>query len=712
MDEFSRDMMSNLLGNPHSASSSSQRSSWRIDNVRLKVLALFNANPDHFDVVFVANATAGIKLVMESFREAPNGFWYGYHRDAHTSLVGVRETASSGHRCFESCEVENWLDGEEMEFRGAKDSSLKLFAYPAQSNMNGCRLPLNWPRRFRSLMDGGHEYVFTLLDAAAHVSTSPLDLSDVSKAPDFTVLSFYKIFGFPDLGALMVRKEASHVLQHRRYFGGGTVEMVTCNQEQWHIKKEGSIHDQLEDGTLPFHSIVALDNAMNIHSRLFGTLHQVSLHTSFLAKNLYDGLVSLRHSNGRTVCNIYQDPSSNYNNSRTQGPVIAFNLRDKQGAWISNSEVEKLAVIKNIHLRSGGLCNPGGIASSLNLSPWEMKRNFSSGQRCAGDNDIIRGKPSGMIRVSVGAMSTMQDITTFLEFLAEFFVEDKLTTQKGELQTSPSSGFYIETLMVFPIKSCGGWRIPNNITWDIKAEGLAWDREWCLVHQGTRIALSQKRHPKMALLKPSLDFDKGVLRVHYHGAIPPDTPCEIEISLSADPALFYASIAPNECPTSRVCGDTISAQSYASSTITSFFTNILGIPCYLTRFPPSGSGSSMRHAKVHLQTPTSQPLPGTSSPSRRPILLSNESPILTISRSSLNRLNETIKAKTPSGKAASAEVFRANIIIAEDPASPPGIEQPYIEDSWCTMKTWSQRAEDEGKEDERESTVLEVLGPC
>jgi molybdenum cofactor sulfurtransferase len=61
---------------------------------------------------------------------------------------------------------------------------------------------------------------------------------------------------------------------------------------------------------------------------------------------------------------------------------------------------------------------------------------------------------------------------------------------------------------------------------------------------------------------------------------------------------------------------------------------------------------------------------------------------LTISRSSLNRLNELIKAE--GGKAAQAEVFRANIIVAEDLASTPGSEQPYAEDRWRYMQIGRQ----------------------
>jgi selenocysteine lyase/cysteine desulfurase len=65
MEAHMADMMSDLYGNPHSGSPSSQLSTSRIEDIRHKVLQFFRADPDEFDVVFVANATAGIKLVME-----------------------------------------------------------------------------------------------------------------------------------------------------------------------------------------------------------------------------------------------------------------------------------------------------------------------------------------------------------------------------------------------------------------------------------------------------------------------------------------------------------------------------------------------------------------------------------------------------------------------------------------------------------------------
>jgi molybdenum cofactor sulfurtransferase len=670
-------MISGLYGNPHSRSPSSILSTKRIDNVRLRALRFVKADPDEFDLVFVANATAAIKLVVEGFRACRQGFSYRYHRDSHTSLVGVRESAVMS-QCLESDEaVEQWLmAGGDGDGDGERPS---VFAYPAQSNMNGRRLALSWCSRVRQRKRNS----YTLLDAAALVSTSPLDLSNPEDAPDFTALSFYKIFGFPDLGALIVRKSSGHMVTKREYFGGGTVEMVSCMREQWHLLKDQSIHEQLEDGTLPVHSILALDNALDVHYGLYGSMKQISKHTSFLANKLFQGLSSLRHYNGRRVCKIYTSSKSSYLDPQIQGPVIAFNIRNSDGTWVANSEVEKIASIKNIHIRTGGVCNPGGIAHHLELEPWEMERNFSSGQRCGNNIEGVDGKPTGIIRVSLGAMSNRKDVTMFIDFVREFYMEQprELGTKGSTSPLPHGSGMYIESLTVYPIKSCGGWPIPANTPWEVKDEGLAWDREWCLVHAGTYQALSQKRYPRMTLLRPKIDLEAGLLRVILHDNTE-KKPWQISIPLYSGPESLKAR-------SSNVCSESVDAHIYTSPHITDFFTTALGVPCCLARFPPGGSGLSRRHAKAHLQQHQlpqnrriekdifSTPLPSLP---QQPILLSNESPILFITRSSLNHLNSLIALK--GGKPAHPSVFRSNIVIGSSwPAT-----AAYSEDKWARLQ--------------------------
>ena len=266
---------------------------------------------------------------------------------------------------------------------------------------------------------------YTLLDAAALASTAPLDLSDTAQAPDFVALSFYKIFGFPNIGALIVRKDSAHVLQSRKYFGGGTVDMIITIQDTWHAKKEGSLHDRLEDGTLPFHSIFALDHAMTVHERLYGPnpMKFISLHTAQLGKMLYDGLSGLKHSNGVSVCRIYKDDAAVYGDASLQGATIAFNVVRADGNMVGYEDVEEAADERQIFVRSGSLCNPGGMATYLQWSPPEMRAAYAAGHRCTNPTQIMMGKATGVVRVSLGAMSSASDVRTLVRFLEDVYQE-------------------------------------------------------------------------------------------------------------------------------------------------------------------------------------------------------------------------------------------------------------------------------------------------
>ncbi|KAI1126106.1 PLP-dependent transferase [Nemania abortiva] len=435
VEGFASKMVTGLYGNPHSENSPAKLSGDVVDQVREKMLNFFGASPEDFDLIFVANATAAVKLVADCFRDLAEKsrdrkFWYGYHKDAHTSVVGVRELTHGQFHCFENDEeVEEWLQFPENAYANrANPNGLGLFAYPGQSNMTGRRLPLSWSWRARH--SESLQNTYTLLDAAALAMTYPMEniFQDPDRAPDFTCFSLYKIFGFPDVGALVVRKESGHILTLRKYFGGGTVSMVaTFGDTPWHRSKglqapTYKLHEGLEDGTLPFHSILALDEAIDVHLRLYGSMKNISAHTSHLIDHLYRGMAELRHSNGRPACLIYSE-NSDFKNPSKQGSAIAFNMVTPSGDYVSYTDVERMANDAGFYIRSGGVCNPGGIFSLLGYEPWMTERALSAGHHCGSNGiSVLHRLPTGIVRASLGAMSTRQDVDLFLDFLRTAFV--------------------------------------------------------------------------------------------------------------------------------------------------------------------------------------------------------------------------------------------------------------------------------------------------
>ncbi|KAL4868009.1 hypothetical protein BDV12DRAFT_197721 [Aspergillus spectabilis] len=431
IEAYAADLQNNLYGNPHSDNTPSRVSGARVDAIRIQLLRFFGADPVDFDLIFTANATASIKLVGECMSHYTRsqtsssrrrGFDYVYHQDSHTSLVGLREMATGGSKCLLGDQaVEKWIDGRKSRFR-RKD--VTLFAYPGQSNMTGRRIPRSWPGRIRRT----HRDTYILWDAAAIASTSFLDLSDAESAPDFTAVSLYKIFGYPDVGCLIVRKAAAGVLRQRRYFGGGTVDMVinspSTRTPSWHAMKTQSLHDVLEDGTLNFHSIAAIPHAIETHSRLFGSMSEVSSHCAFLIAHLFQQLMSLRHSNNLPLCRVYTG-SNHYafDNPTLQGPTISLSVLDPSGNIHGYADVEREADKDHIYLRSGSVCNPGGMAYLGWVRMEEMKGAWDAGHRCSEPIQEVYGQTTGIVRVSLSAMSTMADVEGFVEWLGRRYLD-------------------------------------------------------------------------------------------------------------------------------------------------------------------------------------------------------------------------------------------------------------------------------------------------
>ncbi|KAL2820156.1 pyridoxal phosphate-dependent transferase [Aspergillus cavernicola] len=440
IQSYAQDLQANLYGNPHSDNTPSRVSGARVDAIRVQLLRFFGASPDDFDLVFTANATASIKLVGEcmshytrsgraSSSSKRRGYHYVYHQDSHTSLVGLREIATGGSMCLlGDAAVENWID----QHGGHRSKTVTLFAYPGQSNMTGRRTPRSWSRRIRR----SHKDTYILFDAAALASTSPLDLCDTESAPDFTAVSLYKIFGYPDVGCLIVRKAAAKVLQQRRYFGGGTVDMVinspSARISSWHATKTESIHEALEDGTLNFHSIAAIPHAIETQSRLFNSMSDVSSHCAFLIAQLYRHLTSLRHSNNAPVCRIYTGSQHHgFGDPSVQGPTIALSVLGPSGNIHGYTDVEREADKKQIYLRSGSVCNPGGMAYLGWARMEDMKAAWHAGHRCSDPIQEVYGQTTGIVRVSLGAMSTKADINGFIEWLSRKYIDRDISPSRS-----------------------------------------------------------------------------------------------------------------------------------------------------------------------------------------------------------------------------------------------------------------------------------------
>ncbi|KAG1671558.1 hypothetical protein FOA52_011280 [Chlamydomonas sp. UWO 241] len=462
------DLQSHVFGNPHSANPSSELSSQRIDDVRLQLLNIFNADPKLYTLVFTRSATGALKIVGETFPWT-GGSTFRYLRENHNSVLGIREYARSNGATFQAVDeahVESWVSSSSVSSAdasmpppsstGSGEPIYSLFAYPAEDNFAGVKYPTRWVESVRAKSTPSHRWL-TLVDAAAYAANTPLDLKQFPA--DFVDVAFYKIFGYPSgLGALLVRTDVVPLLR-KVFWGGGTVALATATDDFHVLKCKPS--DKLEDGTVSFLDILSLRHGIDSLNKL-GGMTRINAHTGALARWAYQRLSSIKHSNGTPVLEIYGKHTSP-DVYAVQGPIINFNPLLTNGRSLSYKTFELEAAVAGFHVRTGTECNPGAAYTYLGVSEAEVESLAGIKEGCEDDVQFVHVQrpaaaaaaagsgaatapagtepvasaavslnhpaeialewvdvPLGSVRISLGWMSTFEDVYAFARF-----VEDK-----------------------------------------------------------------------------------------------------------------------------------------------------------------------------------------------------------------------------------------------------------------------------------------------
>ncbi|XP_021738430.1 molybdenum cofactor sulfurase-like isoform X4 [Chenopodium quinoa] len=691
MEAIFKDLTSNVYGNPHSQSDSSLATSEIIKECRQQVLDYCNASAKEYKCIFTSGATAALKMVGEAFPWS-NQSHFMYTMENHNSVIGIREYALRQGAIAVAVDVEEFVDQDtsstdqkslfkvaqhDIQRRNAnrcikEDSpgtAHHLFAFPSECNFSGMRFNLDLIRALKEQSENTLKDTtlikgrwLVLIDAAKGCATEPPDLSIYPA--DFVVLSFYKIFGYPTgLGALIVQNEAAKLLK-KTYFSGGTVAASIADVD--FVKHRDGIEESFEDGTASFISIASIRHGfrmLNTH-----TISSISRHTSSLATYLRRVLLSLKHDSGADACIIYGDNSMI---SEKKGSIVSFNLKRPDGSWYGYREVEKLASLSGIHLRTGCFCNPGACAKYLGLSHTELLSNVEAGHICWDDFDIVNGKPTGAVRVSFGYMSTFEEAKKVVDFLVSSFVvlptpvryncllqESDIFLIEDSEKLEKSRGLYLKSITVYPIKSCAGFCVDS---WPLSKTGLLHDREWLLRSPSGEI-LTQKKAPEMSLISTFIDLSQGILFVES-----PRCKTKLQILLKS---VSYC-LGREEMD---MHGHIYEVQSYDQE-VNSWFSNAIARPCILWRSSASncyinkqGSAGMCRDVESSLN-------------------FVNEAQFLLISEASVMDLNDRLKSKASQTlQAPIAQVstmrFRPNLLISGG--------EPYDEDLWRGIRIGSK----------------------
>lgn len=415
------------FGNPHSESPTSRAATDLVDRARRRVLLHLNASPEDYTVIFTPNATGAAKLVGEAYPFV-RGARLVLTADNHNSLNGLREyarRAGSKTRYVPLRPKDLRIDTEAVvEALGRRrpwplsrpskrPRPRGLFAYPAQSNFSGVRHPLRW---IKLAQDAGYD---VLLDAAAYLPTSPLDLSTVN--PSFVIASWYKVFGFPTgVGCLVARRDALARLA-RPYFAGGTVQAATV-AVPWHALAPAEA--AFEDGTLNYLSIPDVHAGLDWVSAI--GMDTIATRVRCLTGLFIDRLLGLRHGDGSPMAVLYGPTGT-----EARGGTVAFNLLDARGRLVDERLVAQESGRAHISLRTGCFCNPGAGEAVFGIAASTLRPLVS--QKGGTFDDFLRMAhlpTGGAIRVSFGVASTCGDVDYFMDFATRTY-KDRVTSAEG-----------------------------------------------------------------------------------------------------------------------------------------------------------------------------------------------------------------------------------------------------------------------------------------
>ena len=394
-----------VLGNPHSDNPTSRAVTRYADGARAAILRFLHADPEEYLVVFTANATAALKLVGEAFPFGP-GSRFLLTADNHNSVNGIRAFAGANgaHVTYvpllaPALRVADPMALAELDRRSTGGAS--LFAFPTQSNYSGVRHPLRW---IWAAHDRGWR---VLLDASAFVPTNSLDLARWH--PEFVVMSWYKVFGYPTgIGSLVVRRDALARLR-RPWFAGGSIGLASVVVPR-HTLGAGVLG--FEDGTIDYLGLPAIEMGLEtLESVGLPTIHR---RVQALTRWLLGTLLSLRHRDGSPKIRLY-GPRDDLD----RGGTIPFNLLDRDGGIVDSRRVEAAASARGVSIRTGCFCNPGASETARGITAVEMESVFAPYRPAsvAELRALMPGKALGAVRASVGIATNERDVDRLVDVL-------------------------------------------------------------------------------------------------------------------------------------------------------------------------------------------------------------------------------------------------------------------------------------------------------
>jgi molybdenum cofactor sulfurtransferase len=174
-----------------------------------------------------------------------------------------------------------------------------------------------------------------------------------------------------------------------------------------------------QDGTINYLSLPVVSMGLRL---LRSYLPLLPVRLSTLLHYLATSLSELRYPTGTPVACILShmspEPTKQIGDASPAGFVLSFLFLDPEGAPLPLDFVAHAAASRDISLRTGCMCNPGGAAALLGLRPL-MARLGELPDASLAALELMAGRTLGVVRVSLGLASSFEDAWRVLCFARE-----------------------------------------------------------------------------------------------------------------------------------------------------------------------------------------------------------------------------------------------------------------------------------------------------
>lgn len=437
LQNFSKNLHENLFGNPHSESQSSELSTDTIDIIRSQILELFETNLSEYTVVFTYSQFHSMKLLTESFPFTQDSTFI-YTSNSNNNILGLRSFAEKKNAKIQMVDINQVVkpeskfekfpdirklikhtnkEEEEKDANIAKNTNsnyvlikklnvtMNLLAVPLVDEFDGTVLAEEQMKHISVSSD----YIgktAVMVDASLYLQNHRLSLS--STPFHAVAMSFERIFGFPNIGCLLIHNSLMQLLA-KPYFGGGTLvyALTSASYEKLRLSPQ----DRFEDGSLPFLSIASIESDFTLFLNDLKS-SRISSHISSLIEYLFGQLNELRHSNGSPLVKIYTNQDQKQLQRQS---IISFNVLDIKADIIPWKQIVDSASKNDIYLAGGCFSTPGSCIKWLQQDEKEIKTKIQNSEE-----DVAS---FGAIRVSIGWATTKNDIDNLINWLKKEFLK-------------------------------------------------------------------------------------------------------------------------------------------------------------------------------------------------------------------------------------------------------------------------------------------------